>query len=179
MLCADGLGHVAWQLGSDWDSALELCALIEEGDLQGSCVQGVVMQAFDPVAGEPTFDVRQAPSIMAAVCSDDKLNPDLRWGCVTGAAYPYSRELAGDLTYWYRDEGGEPPAGDALKRFVALAEEGHRACAAHGDLAEECHKFFTRTAFEQANRWPRVLRALCQTHQEIYRHCLEAKKQRD
>lgn len=135
-LCADGLGHAAWNSTEDEARAAELCDLIAEPRLQGVCAGGVVMQIFAPVndAGSDWEQKlrlhRDATERLAELCNSWTGSLAGAEGCHSGAGYVYTRPAHVQSSEVLRRAGAQQ--AHARKEAVRYMQEALDLCDTHG-----------------------------------------------
>jgi len=96
-LCADGLGHAAWNSTSDFARSAQLCDLIAYDNLRAVCAGGVVMQIYAPVNDSgSSIDTKMkmhaaAAQDLGALCNAWDGSAAGQRGCHKGAGYVYTR----------------------------------------------------------------------------------------
>ena len=100
--CADGLGHVAWSSTGDLAMAAKRCSYISKQNLEEACVEGIVMQIYEPAGFAPSQDIanalRDIPSMCANWPQSDRVGNVT--GCYKGAGYVFTRNLAKNSKAW-------------------------------------------------------------------------------
>lgn len=100
--CADGLGHVAWSSTGDLAAAAKRCAYISKQNLEEACVEGILMQIYEPAGFAPSQDIVNAVRDLPSVCANwpqiDRVGNVT--GCYKGAGYIFSRNLAKNSKAW-------------------------------------------------------------------------------
>lgn len=135
-LCADGVGHAAWDHHRDVTGAARRCAELLEESAVSSCTAGVMMQQYRPAetGKQPPLD----PSGLASYCTDTwpRGNRAGTEGCANGLGYVLSLSLVGDAVSAVLDAGGTGDtaargAAEGLRRALAI-------CATQSEWAETC-----------------------------------------
>jgi hypothetical protein len=144
-LCADGLGHAAWNSTEDETRAAELCDLIDEPRLQGVCAGGVVMQIFAPVndAGSDWATKlrwhESARERLVGICTNWAGSETAQAGCHSGAGYVYTRPAHVQASEVLRREGDR--RAEARAASIRYTEEALQLCDRHGERGTElCRK---------------------------------------
>jgi len=95
-LCADGLGHAAWDHHREISGAARRCRALAEPSAVSACTTGVLMQQYRPAetGKQPHLD----PQDLAGYCTDTwpDREPASVEGCATGAGYVLSLSMVGD-----------------------------------------------------------------------------------
>lgn len=139
-LCADGIGHAAWDHHRELRGAVARCEALDETSAVSSCTTGIMMQQYRPAeTGEqPELDPRE----LERYCQDrwPSTKPESLEGCATGIGYVLSLSLVGDRVSESLSRNG---TGDIAQRAAAsAAAEGVAAgglvCASLGALDATC-----------------------------------------
>jgi len=135
-LCADGIGHAAWDHHRDVTGAARRCAELLEESAVSACAAGVMMQQYRPAetGKQPPLD----PAGLASYCTDTwpRGNRAGTEGCANGLGYVLSLSLVGDAVSATLDAGGTGDdavrgAGEGLRRALTI-------CATQSGWAETC-----------------------------------------
>lgn len=135
MLCLDGMGHVAWSSTRDFPEAASRCELIPDGRGQTACMEGVLMQIFEPAALEPELPLTVAPVVIPGLCrslaSSDR---DIHVGCHRGAGYVYTRAVRTAASDWESTAApGARLSRSAGREIVDAMLVAADWCSAHRD----------------------------------------------
>ena len=138
-LCADGLGHAAWDHHRELPGAAARCRALTEPSAVSACATGIIMQRYRPAetGKQPVLD----PGELDAFCQrtwPDRDRASLE-GCATGAGYVLSLSLVGDdasaaLAVENDPESQLAAAADAARRLGTAAD----VCRTLDDLAATC-----------------------------------------
>lgn len=139
-LCADGIGHAAWDHHRELRGAVARCEALVEASAVSSCTTGIMMQQYRPAetGKQPELDVNDLDGYCAR-----------RWpttlkasieGCATGIGYVLALSLVSDVVSGMLLTNG---AGDETQQQAATTgAEGlataTRICRSLGDLAGTC-----------------------------------------
>lgn len=142
-LCADGLGHAAWNSTQNPDRAAQLCDLIKLDYQKAICAGGVVMQVYAPVnEAASSLDKKLAMHAKAAaelheLCNDWSGGAVARKGCHKGAGYVYTRPLHVYAAQLLR--GAPAERAEYLAQSARYMTEALTLCELHGtEGAEVC-----------------------------------------
>ena len=139
-LCADGIGHAAWDHHRELRGAVSRCEALVEASAVSSCATGIMMQQYRPAetGKQPELDANDLDGYCAS-----------RWpttleasieGCATGIGYVLALSLVSDVVSGALLANG---AGDeAQQQAATTGAEGlataTRICGSLGDLAGTC-----------------------------------------
>lgn len=135
-LCADGVGHAAWDHHRDVTGAARRCAELLEESAVSACTAGVMMQQYRPAetGKQPPLD----PSGLVSYCTDTwpRGNRAGTEGCANGIGYVLSLSLIGDAVSAELDAGktgvdAARTAGEGLRHALTI-------CATQSEWAETC-----------------------------------------
>ena len=167
-LCADGLGHAAWDSTQNVDRAAQLCDILRAGPLKSVCAGGVTMQMFAPVndaASSWTIKQQQhrdAATRLAGICATWSGSPEGAQGCHTGAGYVYTRPVHVQAAEMLRSSGSRRQ--ELLDGAVSSMKEVLDLCARHGAGGASCRAEVTRqippAAYVEAELNDRLCRVL-------------------
>lgn len=140
-LCADGVGHAAWDHHRELRGAVVRCEALAEPSAVSSCTTGIMMQQYRPAetGKQPDLDPRE----LERYCLErwPSTRTDSLEGCATGIGYVLSLSLVGDtvsglLTAEDGTSGAQlRVAGDA----ASLLGTGVAVCGSLGELGPTCH----------------------------------------
>ena len=139
-LCADGIGHAAWDHHRELRGAVPRCEALVEASAVAACTTGIMMQQYRPAetGKQPELDaseldgycVRRWPTTVKASIE----------GCATGAGYVLSLSLVGDVVSGALISNGT--SSEAQQRAAATGADGlaaaTRICGSLGELAGTC-----------------------------------------
>lgn len=140
-LCADGIGHAAWDHHRDLRGAVARCEALVEASAVSSCTTGIMMQQYRPAetGKQPDLD----PRALEHYCADrwPSTRAESLEGCATGAGYVLSLSLVGDtvsgvLADTGGDEHAQLRAAEAAREALATGVE---VCSSMEALAATCH----------------------------------------
>lgn len=130
-LCADGLGHAAWDHHRELTGAVLRCEALVEESAVAACTTGIMMQQYRPAetGDQPPLDAVD----LTGYCS-------ARWpagtraaeeGCATGIGYVLSLALVGDVISTTLNDGGNQQeaarrAGDGLRLALEICDSQGR-----------------------------------------------------
>lgn len=149
-LCADGIGHAAWDHHRELRGAVLRCEALDEPSAVSSCTAGIMMQQYRPAetGKQPALD----PADLERYCSTrwPSTRKDSLEGCATGTGYVLSLSLVGDTvsetltTATNANAGGPANPVNAAELQAASQAAGRLAtgvsvCTSMNDLAATCH----------------------------------------
>jgi hypothetical protein len=138
-LCADGIGHAAWDHHRDLVGAVPRCEALLEESAVSACTTGILMQKYRPAetGKQPALSVGE----LDAYCQQ-------RWpsssrasleGCATGLGYVLSLSLVGDfLSGELATDGGEASQLAAARSAAEELAAAMEVCGTLTGLAETC-----------------------------------------
>ena len=124
--CADGLGHVAWASTEDLAGAARRCAYINKQNLEEACVEGILMQIYEPAGFAPSRDITNAVKEIPSMCANwpqmDRIGNVT--GCYKGAGYIFSRDLAKNSKAWDISQAMTEPLYQSVLESIDYAIQG-------------------------------------------------------
>jgi hypothetical protein len=174
--CADSIGHVLWEKAASFPAAANACAEVPE--LLDSCVSGVFMQLYSPVAPSGLGQAIGASMTLTEVvklCDIDTAT--LATACARAAHYAYS-QILGPIRY--RMSKSPDPATEFRESFRPAFTDGVRFCAKFGQAgAVACTQELSRYSlqllltFQDAGMLNDVCAAI---PEEVASYCNDARK---
>lgn len=129
-LCADGIGHAAWEASGDLAQASVYCELLDYW-ARAACSEGIMMQIYEPAGSglmeSPESVFAELPGVCESWPSSDK---DVIRGCHAGAGYLYTREA------WFLESvmvGGQRDRESAQLAIVDKLVRAGDLCRMHHD----------------------------------------------
>lgn len=125
--CADGLGHVAWSSTEDLTSAARRCAYITKQNMEEACVEGILMQIYEPAGFAPSRDMASALRDIPTMCANwpMKSRAGSVAGCHKGAGYIFTRNLVKNSRLW---ETSSVMTGQLRENILENIEYALRGC---------------------------------------------------
>lgn len=153
-LCAHGLGHAAWLTSRSLEQSARFCAVIDNPEMKQVCGDGVIMEIYEPVTGEPARDIANATEELVTMCQQWPEPEKTGYGCYSGAGYVYMRaahdyvdqEMAVQA-FSGTDQGQNTLTVENVNRLRELVTQAVALCKAH-DSAKGVSACLSMTAQE-------------------------------
>jgi hypothetical protein len=140
-LCADGIGHAAWDHHRELRGAVGRCEALLEASAVSSCTTGIMMQQYRPAeTGEqPELDTAELEQYCLKRWPSTR--PESLEGCASGIGYVLSLSLVGDTVSGALSANGTTEAVQlqAARKAVPALASGVMICSTLNALAETCH----------------------------------------
>jgi hypothetical protein len=135
-LCADGVGHAAWDHHRDVTGAARRCLELLEASGVSACAAGVMMQQYRPAetGKQPPFDPNELVSYCARTWpGGSRAGTE---GCATGVGYVLSLSLVGDAVSEALNDGRGDDTAVSAGREGLLRALG--ICATQSGWVDTC-----------------------------------------
>lgn len=160
-LCADGIGHAAWDDTTSLTGAAQRCRELRDAAAENACAGGVLMQRFRPA--ERSGGTSPALPDLTGFCDRSWPSPTSRAGCAAGLGYVLAMGLVGDPVAEALGDGARDPSAQrrAARTAAAGLRESLAVCASLTINADDCSVTVIQHLPRHLLEDPEALATLC------------------
>lgn len=162
-LCADGLGHAAWNDKEQLPAAVAICESFLDETTVSECTGGVLMQMFQPAVRDvPLPDLPDLSGFCTSAWPGRARAS--RQGCAFGVGYVLlTGKVAAGIDNFLRQAGRDASAQlGAAQATLPLLRDAIDVCATQGEWADTCTSALLSHLPREDLSAPVALDALCQ-----------------